>query len=194
MIKKFIKNVWLLLFTITILTFLFSLYQSITFSNIGAPKLTIYSFGAMLIIGSSYLHLNFLVKLLSIIQVVIYVFSAMILIESTTDFERFGHLLLLPILSNFYSSWCASIWHSNSKIRKITIMSVTLFYLLTCATLCFSFTYDILNKLTLLSACISLLISIIAGFFLNKRIKNIESSKENKVSTIKKETEDLQAN
>ena len=73
MIKKFIKNVWLLLFTITILTFLFSLYQSITFSNIGAPKLTIYSFGAMLIIGSSYLHLNFLVKLLSIIQVVIYV-------------------------------------------------------------------------------------------------------------------------
>jgi uncharacterized protein YneF (UPF0154 family) len=51
-----------------------------------------------------------------------------------------------------------------------------------------------LNKLTLLSACISLLISIISGFFLNKRVKNLESSKENKVSTIKKETEDLQAN
>jgi hypothetical protein len=121
MIKTLIRNIWLLLFIVTILTFFFSLYQSITFSSIGAPKLSIYSFGAMLIIGSSYLHLNFLVKLLSIIQVVIYVFSAMILIENTTDFERYGHLLLLPILSNFYSSWCASIWHSNSKMRKLAI-------------------------------------------------------------------------
>ena len=171
MIRKFIQNVWLLLFIVTILTFLFSLYQSITFSSFGAPKLTIYSFGAMLIIGSSYLHLNFLVKLLSIIQVVIYVFAAMILIENTTDFERYGHLLLLPILSNFYSSWCASIWHSNSKMRKLAISVLSLFYICSLITVLVDFSYDILNKTTLLLALFSLLISIISSFFLRNVVK-----------------------
>ena len=171
MIRKFIQNVWLLLFIVTILTFLFSLYQSITFSSFGAPKLTIYSFGAMLIIGSSYLHLNFFVKLLSIIQVVIYVFAAMILIENTTDFEHYGHLLLLPILSNFYSSWCASIWHSNSKMRKLTISVLSLFYICSLITVLVGFSYDILNKTTLLLALFSLLISIISSFFLNNLVK-----------------------
>lgn len=171
MIRKFIQNVWLLLFIVTILTFLFSLYQSITFSSFGAPKLTIYSFGAMLIIGSSYLHLNFFVKLLSIIQVVIYVFAAMILIENTTDFERYGHLLLLPIISNFYSSWCASIWHSNSKMRKLAISVVSLFYISSLITVSVGFSYDILNKTTLLLALFSLLISIISSFFLNNLVK-----------------------
>jgi len=171
MIRKFIQNVWLLLFIVTILTFLFSLYQSITFSSIGAPKLSIYSFGAMLIIGSSYLHLNFLVKLLSIIQVVIYVFSAMILIENTTVFERYGHLLLLPILSNFYSSWCASIWHSNSKMRKLTISVVSLLYISSLITVLVGFSYDILNKTTFLLALLSMLISIISSFFLRNVVK-----------------------
>ena len=171
MIRKFIQNVWLLLFIVTILTFLFSLYQSITFSSIGAPKLSIYSFGAMLIIGSSYLHLNFLVKLLSIIQVVIYVFSAMILIENTTDFERYGHLLLLPILSNFYSSWCASIWHSNSKMRKLAISVVSLLYITSLITVLVGFSYDILNKTTFLLALLSMLISIISSFFLRNVVK-----------------------
>lgn len=171
MIRKFIQNVWLLLFIVTILTFLFSLYQSITFSSFGAPKLTIYSFGAMLIIGSSYLHLNFFVKLLSIIQVVIYVFAAMLLIENTTDFERYGHLLLLPILSNFYSSWCASIWHSNSKMRKLAISVLSLFYICSLITVSVDFSYDILNKTTLLLALFSLLISIISSFFLNNLVK-----------------------
>ena len=171
MIRKFIQNVWLLLFIVTILTFLFSLYQSITFSSFGAPKLTIYSFGAMLIIGSSYLHLNFLVKLLSIIQVVIYVFAAMLLIENTTDFERYGHLLLLPILSNFYSSWCASIWHSNSKMRKLAISVLSLFYICSLITVLVDFSYDILNKTTLLLALFSLLISIISSFFLRNVVK-----------------------
>jgi hypothetical protein len=171
MIRKFIQNVWLLLFIVTILTFLFSLYQSITFSSIGAPKLSIYSFGAMLIIGSSYLHLNFLVKLLSIIQVVIYVFSAMILIENTTDFERYGHLLLLPILSNFYSSWCASIWHSNSKMRKLAISVVSLLYISSLITVLVGFSYDILNKTTFLLALLSMLISIISSFFLRNVVK-----------------------
>ena len=171
MIKTLIRNIWLLLFIVTILTFLFSLYQSITFSSIGAPKLTIYSFGAMLIIGSSYLHLNFLVKLLSIIQVVIYVFAAMILIENTTDFERYGHLLLLPIISNFYSSWCASIWHTNSKMRKLTISVLSLFYICSLITVLVGFSYDILNKTTLLLALFSLLISIISSFFLNNLVK-----------------------
>jgi len=171
MIRKFIQNIWLLLFIVTILTFFFSLYQSITFSSIGAPKLSIYSFGAMLIIGSSYLHLNFLVKLLSIIQVVIYVFTAMILIESTTDFERYGHLLLLPILSNFYSSWCASIWHSNSKMRKLAISVVSLLYISSLITVLVGFPYDILNKTTLLLAIFSLLISIISSFFLRNVVK-----------------------
>ncbi len=171
MIRKFIQNVWLLLFIVTILTFLFSLYQSITFSSFGAPKLTIYSFGAMLIIGSSYLHLNFFVKLLSIIQVVIYVFAAMILIENTTDFESYGHLLLLPILSNFYSSWCASIWHSNSKMRKLAISVLSLFYICSLITVLVGFSYDILNKTTLLLALFSLLISIISSFFLRNVVK-----------------------
>jgi len=171
MIRKFIQNVWLLLFIVIIITFLFSLYQSITFSSFGAPKLTIYSFGAMLIIGSSYLHLNFLVKLLSIIQVVIYVFAAMILIENTTDFEHYGHLLLLPILSNFYSSWCALIWHSNSKMRKLTISVLSLFYICSLITVLVGFSYDILNKTTLLLALFSLLISIISSFFLNNLVK-----------------------
>jgi hypothetical protein len=171
MIKTLLRNIWLLLFIVTILTFFFSLYQSITFSSIGAPKLSIYSFGAMLIIGSSYLHLNFLVKLLSIIQVVIYVFSAMILIENTTDFERYGHLLLLPILSNFYSSWCASIWHSNSKMRKLAISVVSLLYITSLITVLVGFSYDILNKTTLLLALFSLLISIISSFFLRNVVK-----------------------
>ena len=171
MIRKFIQNIWLLLFIVTILTFFFSLYQSITFSSIGAPKLSIYSFGAMLIIGSSYLHLNFLVKLLSIIQVVIYVFTAMILIESTTDFEAYGHLLLLPILSNFYSSWCASIWHSNSKMRKLAISVVSLLYISSLITVLVGFSYDILNKTTLLLAIFSLLISIISSFFPHNVVK-----------------------
>ena len=171
MIKTLLRNIWLLLFIVTILTFFFSLYQSITFSSIGAPKLTIYSFGAMLIIGSSYLHLNFLVKLLSIIQVVIYVFTAMILIESTTDFEAYGHLLLLPILSNFYSSWCASIWHSNSKMRKLAISVVSLLYISSLITVLVGFSYDILNKTTLLLAIFSLLISIISSFFLRNVVK-----------------------
>ncbi len=171
MIRKFIQNVWLLLFIVTILTFLFSLYQSITFSSIGAPKLSIYSFGAMLIIGSSYLHLNFLVKLLSIIQVVIYVFAAMLLIENTTDFERYGHLLLLPILSNFYSSWCASIWHSNSKMRKLAISVVSLLYISSLITVLVGFSYDILNKTTFLLALLSMLISIISSFFLRNVVK-----------------------
>ena len=171
MIKTLIRNIWLLLFIETILTFFFSLYQSITFSSIGAPKLSIYSFGAMLIIGSSYLHLNFLVKLLSIIQVVIYVFSAMILIENTTDFERYGHLLLLPILSNFYSSWCASIWHSNSKMRKLAISVVSLLYITSLITVLVGFSYDILNKTTFLLALLSMLISIISSFFLRNVVK-----------------------
>jgi hypothetical protein len=171
MIKTLLRNIWLLLFIVTILTFFFSLYQSITFSSIGAPKLTIYSFGAMLIIGSSYLHLNFLVKLLSIIQVVIYVFTAMILIESTTDFEAYGHLLLLPILSNFYSSWCASIWHSNSKMRKLAISVVSLLYISSLITVLVGFSYDILNKTTLLLAIFSLLISIISSFFPHNVVK-----------------------
>ena len=171
MIRKFIKNVWLLLFIVTILTFLFSLYQSITFSSIGAPKLSIYSFGAMLIIGSSFLHLNFFVKLLSIIQVVIYVFAAMLLIENTTDFERYGHLLLLPILSNFYSSWCASIWHSNSKMRKLAISVVSLLYITSLITVLVGFSYDILNKTTFLLALLSMLISIISSFFLRNVVK-----------------------
>ena len=171
MIKTLIRNIWLLLFIVIIITFLFSLYQSITFSSFGAPKLTIYSFGAMLIIGSSYLHLNFFVKLLSIIQVVIYVFAAMILIENTTDFEHYGHLLLLPILSNFYSSWCASIWHSNSKMRKLTISVLSLFYICSLITVLVGFSYDILNKTTLLLALFSLLISIISSFFLRNVVK-----------------------
>jgi hypothetical protein len=171
MIKTLLRNIWLLLFIVTILTFFFSLYQSITFSSIGAPKLSIYSFGAMLIIGSSYLHLNFLVKLLSIIQVVIYVFSAMILIENTTDFERYGHLLLLPILSNFYSSWCASIWHSNSKMRKLAISVVSLLYISSLITVLVGFSYDILNKTTFLLALLSMLISIISSFFLRNVVK-----------------------
>jgi len=171
MIRKFIQNIWLLLFIVTILTFFFSLYQSITFSSIGAPKLSIYSFGAMLIIGSSYLHLNFLVKLLSIIQVVIYVFTAMILIENTTDFEAYGHLLLLPILSNFYSSWCASIWHSNSKMRKLAISVVSLLYISSLITVLVGFSYDILNKTTFLLALLSMLISIISSFFLRNVVK-----------------------
>ena len=171
MIKTLLRNIWLLLFIVTILTFFFSLYQSITFSSIGAPKLSIYSFGAMLIIGSSYLHLNFLVKLLSIIQVVIYVFSAMLLIENTTDFERYGHLLLLPILSNFYSSWCASIWHSNSKMRKLAISVVSLLYITSLITVLVGFSYDILNKTTFLLALLSMLISIISSFFLRNVVK-----------------------
>ncbi len=171
MIKTLLRNIWLLLFIVTILTFFFSLYQSITFSSIGAPKLSIYSFGAMLIIGSSYLHLNFLVKLLSIIQVVIYVFSAMILIENTTDFEHYGHLLLLPILSNFYSSWCASIWHSNSKMRKLAISVVSLLYISSLITVLVGFSYDILNKTTFLLALLSMLISIISSFFLRNVVK-----------------------
>jgi len=171
MIRKFIQNIWLLLFIVTILTFFFSLYQSITFSSIGAPKLSIYSFGAMLIIGSSYLHLNFLVKLLSIIQVVIYVFTAMILIENTTDFEAYGHLLLLPILSNFYSSWCVSIWHSNSKMRKLAISVVSLLYISSLITVLVGFSYDILNKTTFLLALLSMLISIISSFFLRNVVK-----------------------
>jgi hypothetical protein len=125
----------------------------------------------MLIIGSSYLHLNFLVKLLSIIQVVIYVFSAMLLIENTTDFERYGHLLLLPILSNFYSSWCASIWHSNSKMRKLTISVVSLLYISSLITVLVGFSYDILNKTTFLLALLSMLISIISSFFLRNVVK-----------------------
>ena len=171
MIKTLIRNIWLLLFIVIIITFLFSLYQSITFSSFGAPKLTIYSFGAMLIIGSSYLHLNFFVKLLSIIQVVIYVFAAMLLIENTTDFERYGHLLLLPIISNFYSSWCASIWHSNSKMRKLAISVVSLLYISSLITVLVGFSYDILNKTTLLLAVFSLLISIISSFFLRNVVK-----------------------
>lgn len=63
MIKRLLRNVWLLFFIIAIFIFLFSTYQTITFSSIGAPQFAVYSIGPLLIIGSSYLHLNYVTKL-----------------------------------------------------------------------------------------------------------------------------------
>jgi hypothetical protein len=174
MLKKFIKNVWLLLFIVTIFVFLFSLYQSITFSSIGAPQFVIYSIGPVLIIGSSYLHLNYFVKILSSIHIFIYISLAILLVKLPDKLGDYGHLLLLLVVSNFYSSWCALIWHTNSKIRKLTIASLSIFYLFSCTTIIANFSFDLINQLTLLSAVIALILSIAGNFFINK----IASGKE----------------
>ena len=171
MLKRFIKNVWFLLFIIAIFILLFTLFQSITFSSISAPKFLVYSIGPVLIIGSSYLHLNYFVKLLSSIHIFIYISMAILLVKLPDKLEVYGHLLLLPVISNFYSSWCALIWHTNSKIRKLTISVLSLFYICSLITVLVGFSYDILNKTTLLLALFSLLISIISSFFLNNLVK-----------------------
>ena len=171
MLKRFIKNVWLLLFIVTIFVFLFSLYQSITFSSIGAPQFVIYSIGPVFIIGSSYLHLNYFVKILSLIQIFIYLLIAIYLVKVPDKLDYFGQFLILPVITNFYSSWCALIWHTNSKIRKLTISVLSLFYICSLITVLVGFSYDILNKTTLLLALFSLLISIISSFFLNNLVK-----------------------
>ena len=171
MLKRFIKNVWLLLFIIAIFILLFSLFQSITFSSISAPKFLVYSIGPVLIIGSSYLHLNYFVKLLSSIHIFVYISLAILLVKLPDKLEVYGHLLLLPVISNFYSSWCALIWHTNSKIRKLAISIVSVFYIFSLITVSFGFSNDILNKITLLLAILSLLISIISSFFLRKFVK-----------------------
>ena len=171
MLKRFIKNVWFLLFIIAIFILLFTLFQSITFSSISAPKFLVYSIGPVLIIGSSYLHLNYFVKLLSSIHIFIYISMAILLVKLPDKLEVYGHLLLLPVISNFYSSWCALIWHTNSKIRKLTISVLSLFYICSLITVLVGFSYDILNKTTLLLALFSLLISIISSFFLHNLVK-----------------------
>ena len=171
MLKRFIKNVWFLLFIIAIFILLFTLFQSITFSSISAPKFLVYSIGPVLIIGSSYLHLNYFVKLLSSIHIFIYISMAILLVKLPDKLEVYGHLLLLPVISNFYSSWCALIWHTNSKIRKLTISVLSLFYICSLITVSVDFSYDILNKTTLLLALFSLLISIISSFFLHNLVK-----------------------
>ena len=171
MLKRFIKNVWLLLFIVTIFVFLFSIYQSITFSSIGAPQFVIYSIGPVFIIGSSYLHLNYFVKILSLIQIFIYLLIAIYLVKVPDNLDYFGQFLILPVITNFYSSWCALIWHTNSKIRKLAISIVSVFYIFSLITVSFGFSNDILNKITLLLAILSLLISIISSFFLRKFVK-----------------------
>ena len=168
MLKRFIKNVWLLLFIVTIFVFLFSLYQSITFSSIGAPQFVIYSIGPVFIIGSSYLHLNYFVKILSLIQIFIYLLIAIYLVKVPDKLDYFGQFLILPVITNFCSSWCALIWHTNSKIRKLTIASLSIFYLFSCTTIIANFSFDLINQLTLLSAVIALILSIVGNLFINK--------------------------
>lgn len=169
MLKKFIQNVWLLVFITSIFVLLLALYQSITFSSIGAPQFVVYAIGPMLIIASSYLHLNYLVKLLSIIQIVIYLSAAVILIEIPDKLTSLGHLLLLPVITNFYSSWCASVWHTQSKIRKFVIITISIFYFLSFTSILLTFTSDLFNKLTFLSALIALLSSIVGSFLIQKK-------------------------
>jgi preprotein translocase subunit SecG len=171
MIKRLLRNVWLLFFIIAIFIFLFSTYQTITFSSIGAPQFAVYSIGPLLIIGSSYLHLNYVTKLISLIQIIIYLAIAVVFIKLPEMLEEYGHFLLFPVITNFYSSWCALIWHTNSKIRKLAISIVSVFYIFSLTTVLFGFSNDILNKITLILAILSLLISIISSFFLRKFVK-----------------------
>ncbi|MCF8330248.1 MAG: hypothetical protein K9I37_07900 [Crocinitomicaceae bacterium] len=180
MLKRFIKNVWLLLFIIAIFILLFSLFQSITFSSISAPKFLVYSIGPVLIIGSSYLHLNYFVKLLSSIHIFIYISMAILLVKLPDKLDLYGHLLLLPVISNFYSSWCALIWHTNSKIRKLTIVVLSIFFLLSCATITLSFTSDLTNKLTLIGGVCALIVSIISNLMIKKEKKKISEESEPK--------------
>ena len=180
MLKRFIKNVWLLLFIVTIFVFLFSLYQSITFSSIGAPQFVIYSIGPVFIIGSSYLHLNYFVKILSLIQIFIYLLIAIYLVKVPDKLDYFGQFLILPVITNFYSSWCALIWHTNSKIRKLTIGVLSIFFLLSCAAIAFSFTSDLTNKTTLIGGICALLVSIISNLMIKKEKKIITEESEPK--------------
>jgi len=173
MLKRFIKNVWLLLFIIAIFILLFSLFQSITFSSISAPKFLVYSIGPVLIFGSSYLYLNYFVKLLSSIHIFVYISLAILLVKLPDKLDLYGHLLLLPVISNFYSSWCALIWHTNSKIRKLTIVVLSIFFLLSCAMIAFSFASDFINKLTLIGGVCALLVSIISNLMIKKEKKII---------------------
>jgi len=180
MLKRFIKNVWFLLFIIAIFILLFSLFQSITFSSISAPKFLVYSIGPVLIIGSSYLHLNYFVKLLSSIHIFIYISMAILLVKLPDKLEVYGLLLLLPVISNFYSSWCALIWHTNSKIRKLTIGVLSIFFLLSCAAIAFSFASDFINKITIIGGVCALLVSIISNLMIKKEKKIITEESEPK--------------
>lgn len=180
MLKRFIKNVWLLLFIIAIFILLFSLFQSITFSSISAPKFLVYSIGPVLIIGSSYLHLNYFVKILSSIHIFIYISLAILLVKLPDKLGDYGHLLLLPVVSNFYSSWCALIWHTNSKMRKLSIGVLSIFFLLSCTTIAFSFSSELINKITIIGGICALLISIIGNLMIKKEKKTIYEESEPK--------------
>jgi D-alanyl-lipoteichoic acid acyltransferase DltB (MBOAT superfamily) len=98
---------------------------------------------------------------------------AILLVKLPDKLEVYGLLLLLPVISNFYSSWCALIWHTNSKIRKLTIVVLSIFFLLSCAMIAFSFASDFTNKLTLIGGVCALIVSIISSLMIKKEKKII---------------------
>ncbi len=133
MLKKLARNTWFLLCLIAIIAFAFSIYRSVSFTGLSTAKWAIYFLGPSLIMGLSFIQLNWFVKLVSLINIAIYLSIASYFMIHLSDFENYWHLLLLPILFSFYFIWASLIKSLMLKwnyLNQITLGLACIFCLL----------------------------------------------------------------
>jgi hypothetical protein len=168
MLKKLARNTWFLLFLISIIAFAFSIYRSVSFTGLSTAKWAVYFLGPSLIMGLSFIHLNWFVKLVSIINIAIYISLASFFMIHLSDFENNWHLLLLPILFSFYFTWAALIRALKIKWRLVSQTSLSLACVFCLVNISLEFKFEFINQLFYLSLIAAIITTLLSPLKVQK--------------------------
>ena len=164
MLKKLARNTWFLLCMISIIAFAFSIYRSVSFTGLSTAKWAVYFLGPSLIMSLSFIHLNWFVKLISIINIAIYLSIASFFMIHLSDFENYWHFLLLPILFNFYFTWASLVRSLAIKWRFLSQITLSLACVFCLLDILLEFNIEFLNQLFYFNFLAAIILPLLSPF------------------------------
>lgn len=164
MLKKLARNTWFLLWLISIMAFAFSIYRSVSFTGLSTAKWAVYALGPSVIIGLSFIHLNWFVKLVSIINIAIYLSIASYFMIHLNDFENYWHLLLLPMLFSFYFTWASLIRSLKIKWRYLSQITLSLACVFCLLDIGLNFKIELMNQLFYFNFIAAIILPLLSPF------------------------------
>ncbi len=164
MLKKLARNTWFLLCLISIIAFAFSIYRSVSFTGLSTAKWAVYFFGPSLIMSLSFIHLNWFVKLVSIINIAIYLSIASYFMIHLNDFENYWHLLLLPMLFSFYFTWASLIRFLRIKWRYLSQITLSLACVFCLLDITLDFKIELMNQLFYFNFIAAIILPLLSPF------------------------------
>jgi len=178
MLKKLARNTWFLLCLISIIAFAFSVYRSVSFTGLSTAKWAVYFLGPSVIMGLSFIHLDWFVKLVSIINIAIYLSIASFFMIHLTDFENNWQLLLLPILFSFYFTWASLIKSLKIKWRYLSQITLGLACLFCLSDIALDYKIELMNQLFYFNFILAMMLPLLSPFREEKEKELTENTNE----------------